>query len=117
MWSTIKTNWRDIALFIGIGLVFAFVADWIIYMATLRDATIGLASVINYMKGFSLFVGANLAAALIGVTTWPTINSKFNQDGQFRKGWESLGDKGQVLVYIGLIQAQALVAAICFAAA
>lgn len=116
MWKTIKTNWRDIALFIAIGLGFAFVADWAIYLATREGATIGLASVVNYMKGFSLFVGTNLAAALLGVTTWPTINKYFNQDGQFQKGWDSLGDKGKTIVYISLIQAQALVAAICFAA-
>lgn len=116
MFNTLKTNWRDIVLFLVIGLGFAFFADWVIYLATREGATIGLASMVNYLRGFSLFVGVNLAAALLGVTTWPTINKKFNQDGQFQRGWEALGDKGQVLVYIGLFQVQAIVAAICFSA-
>jgi hypothetical protein len=112
MLQTLKTNWRDILAFLVIGVGFAVLADLVIYWATKSGNTLGLASLINYLQGFSRYVAAHLAAAMLGVVLWPTIN-RFGNDS-FSAGWKALDIETKTKIYIGFFWVEGLIAAICF---
>jgi ABC-type siderophore export system fused ATPase/permease subunit len=114
MFQTLKTNWRDIVLFLLIGIGFAILADFLVYWASRTGNSLGVASLLNYLQGFSRFVGANLAAALLGVIVWPTLNRFGNQ--KFSHAWQTLPPGDQLKVYVSVLLLQGIMAAICFAA-
>ncbi len=109
---TIATNWRTIVMFVIFGLGLAFLSDFVVNWSTRKGDVTGLATVSNYLQGFSRYVGANAAAALLGIVAWPTIN-KFG-NSRFQEGWDSLGLQGQTIVYIALMATEGICAAICF---
>lgn len=115
MFHTLKTNWRDLVLFFVVGLGLALAAAFVDYGA----ARFGLGSwapvIANYFKGFALFVAANFAAIFLGLLAWPTINRFGNES--FQLGWEQFSLKEKTLIYMGVLFAEGLVAAICFAGA
>ncbi len=114
MIKTIITNWRDIVAFLLIGIGLVILSGVIDYVSGWLGFKLILPAISNYLQGFSRFVGANLAASVIGVALWPTINRFGNHS--FKDGWEAIPLQGQCLVYIGLFVAESIVAAICFSA-
>jgi ABC-type phosphate transport system permease subunit len=115
MMNTLKTNWRDIVLFLVVGLGFAFLTDWLIAVSTSSGLSTSIASALNFLSGFSKFVGATLAATFLGLISWPTFNKFANDDFSFQKGWDALGDKGKFITVVAVLMGYAVVAAICFA--
>jgi hypothetical protein len=116
MMSTLKTNWRDIVLFLVVGLGFSFLVDWLIAASTAAGLSTSIASALNFLSGFSKFVGATAAATFLGLLTWPTFNKFANDDFSFQRGWEALGDKGKLITLVSVLLGYTLVAAICFSA-
>jgi hypothetical protein len=114
MCSTLKTNWRDIVVFLLIGLGLVIVSGLIDYVSGWLGFRLILPAISNYLQGFSRFVGANIAASVIGIALWPTVN-KFANEG-FADAWRTLTAQQHLGIYIGLFAVEAIAAAICFSA-
>jgi hypothetical protein len=115
MLKTLRTNWRDIVLFLVVGLGLALAAAFVDYLSTRFGLGSWAAVIANYFKGFSMFVGANFAAIFFGLCAWPTINNFGNTE--FHVGWGEFNRKEKTIVYMAVLFAEGLVAAICFAGA
>ncbi len=114
MLKTIITNWRDIALFLVIGLGLVILSGLIDYVSARLGFQLILPAISNYLQGFSRFVGAGLAASLLGLVAWPTINRFGNHS--FQAGWDAIPLWGKTITYIALAAACLIAAAICFSA-
>jgi ABC-type siderophore export system fused ATPase/permease subunit len=108
------TNWRNIVLFLVVGLGLSFASDFVVNWATREGDITGLATVTNYLQGFSRYVGATCAVALLGIVAWPTVNKFANNS--FQHAWDVLSDEKRLFVYIGIMLVETIAAAICFAA-
>ena len=115
---TLKTNWRDLAAFILLGIGLATAGGVIDYTAG-RFADSGIARLIlpplaNYLQGFSRFIGASFCATFVWMLLWPTVNHFGNSS--FTAGWNAMTIRGQFFTYIGLIAVALIAAAVCFSA-
>lgn len=114
--DTLKTNWRDLAAFVVIGLTFACssgILDWVAtYYSESKFASLILPGLANYLKGFANFTGAAVTSTLLWMWAWPTINKFGNYS--FSAAWESLKPEQQFATYIALILGALISAAICF---
>ncbi len=114
MLKTFITNWRDITAFLLIGLGLVVVSGFIDYVSAWLGFQLVLPAVSNYLQGFSRFVGANLAASVIGMALWPTVNRFANES--FADAWRSLTQAQHIAAYLGLFAVETIAAAICFSA-
>lgn len=113
--KTILTNWKDILAFLAIAVLFAVLADVVTKLSVSGADVPGLANLVGTLRGFSNFVGANLAAWLIGIAiAWPTLNRYGNE--HFSKGWEALNEEKKFLVFVFVAVFELIAAAICFSA-
>ena len=116
MWNTLKTNWRDLLAFLGIGIAFSVLADLVINLTVRFGGTLpGLAHFTNLLQGFATFVGANLCAWLIGVgVAWPTINRWSHDQASFNDAWEKMIPPERLWVFVVIAIGELVAAALCF---
>ena len=112
MLTTLRTNWRDIAFFLLIGLGLVVLSGLIDYVSGWLGFRLILPALSNYLQGFSRFVGANIAASLLGIALWPTVNRFANE--RFADAWRALTIQQHLGIYLGLFAVETIAAAICF---
>lgn len=111
MFKTLRTNWREIALFI-LGLLLALGGAMVDYVATRYGLGTWAATLANRLQGFSILAFANFAAVFFGLTLWPKLNHFANHD--FTQWWDGQGLRRQGEIFIIVFIAQGLMAAVCF---
>lgn len=111
--KTIKTNWRDIVVCLGLTLGLALAADVLERVAITNEGQVWLANVVISLRGLAAFAGANLAAFFMLAVAWPTINA-FSNDS-FNLGWNSLSHKEHFYVFVAVALGYIVSASICFA--
>jgi hypothetical protein len=110
----IADNWRELAAFLVIGLGFSVTADFLVGVtAGAGWAMNSIATLTNYLQGFSRFTAVCLCASVLGMTFWPTV-ARF-AEVNFKKVYlEDFTPKEKILVFMGVVAVFLIAAALCF---
>lgn len=107
-------NWREIVLFLIIGLGFSVIADLLISLSAGAGWAVGsVATVTNYLQGFSRFIAVCLCATFLGMTLWPTV-ARF-AEVNFKQVYDNaFTPKEKIVTFIAVVSVLLITAAICF---
>tara|TARA_R110001632_G_scaffold95868_2_gene202044 strand:- start:285 stop:635 length:351 start_codon:yes stop_codon:yes gene_type:complete len=111
--ATLRTNWRDLVIGLGLVLACSFGADSIERWTLLESGQTWANNTVMAFRGLAAFGAANLAAFFVMSFAWPLIN-KFSNES-FKDAWDHLPQWGRFTTLVAVSIAYLLAASICFA--